>query len=121
MSSPPGGIGHLQQRVTQCDRLGRFTLMGRRASSRSRRNRTASPEWGSAARGEKPESSVSTDTWLRRIRDDKISFSVLSFSAMEEGAQGISAVSDRAISSLAIVKVNFDRGRSFLENFAPFL
>src|SRR6478609_6174197 len=36
-------------------------------------------------------------------------------------AGGVAAVSDRAISSLAIVKVNFDRRRSFLDNFAPFL
>lgn len=36
-------------------------------------------------------------------------------------AGGTAAVSDRVISSLAIVKVNFDRRRSFLENFAPFL
>lgn len=34
---------------------------------------------------------------------------------------GVATASDRAISSLAIVKVNFDRGHSFLENFAPFL
>lgn len=34
---------------------------------------------------------------------------------------GAAIASDRAISSLAIVKVNFDRRHSFLENFAPFL
>src|ERR1044072_3874278 len=33
---------------------------------------------------------------------------------------GVATGSDRAISSLAIGKVNFDRRHSFLENFAPF-
>jgi len=33
----------------------------------------------------------------------------------------MAAISDRLISSLAIVKVNFDRGQNFLENFSPFL
>jgi hypothetical protein len=40
---------------------------------------------------------------------------------MDDTVRETIATSDRLISSLAIVKVNFDRGRSFLENFSPFL
>jgi hypothetical protein len=40
---------------------------------------------------------------------------------MQGGTTAGVAASDRAISSLAIVKVNYDRRHSFLENFAPFL